>query len=160
MIYAPISRLPSFLPDIKPLRDYISTLDENCPLGRREIDGDSIYSAVAEYDTKTPEDAVLESHREYIDIQIVLSGRELGRIVPCDGLEIISDDPAKDLVLYRKPAKFAAEFTLDRSLVAVFLAHDAHCTQIMIGNERKKTKKAVIKVRKNIFEDFFASVLD
>ncbi len=155
MIYAPISKLPSFLPDLKSLRDYISTLDENSPLGRHGIDGDSIYSAIAEYDTKTPEDAVLESHRKYIDIQIVLSGRELGRIAPCDGLEIISDDPAKDLILYRKPAKFAAEFTLDRSVVAVFLSYDAHSTQIMHGKTPEATKKAVIKVEKNIFEDFF-----
>jgi YhcH/YjgK/YiaL family protein len=155
MIYAPISKLPSFLPDLKPLHDYISTLDENSPIGRHGIDGDSIYSAIAEYDTKTPEDAVLESHREYTDIQIVLSGRELGRIAPCDGLEIISDAPAKDLILYRKPAKFAAEFIMDGSVFAIFLPYDTHCTQIMIGNERKTTKKAVIKVRKNIFKDFF-----
>ena len=46
------------------------------PEGRYPIDGDNAYLMISERDLKKPADAALEVHDRYIDIQIVLSGRE------------------------------------------------------------------------------------
>ena len=44
------------------------------PDGKYLIDGDNVYASIQTYDTK--EDAKYESHREYIDIQYMISGSE------------------------------------------------------------------------------------
>ena len=46
------------------------------PEGRYPIDSDNAYLMISERDLKKPADAALEVHDRYIDIQIVLSGRE------------------------------------------------------------------------------------
>jgi hypothetical protein len=47
----------------------------NATKGRHEVDGDNLYYMADEYDTKPLEQGRLESHRKYIDIQYVISGR-------------------------------------------------------------------------------------
>ena len=44
--------------------------------GRYDIDGDSVYAIVSENDMKNIEDAKLEVHDSYIDIQIPVSASE------------------------------------------------------------------------------------
>ena len=47
------------------------------PSGQRvDIDGDNIYATRFDVDTKRPEEAKLECHRNYADIQYVVSGTE------------------------------------------------------------------------------------
>ncbi len=56
----------------------LSTLE----LRRYDIDGDNAYALVSEYYTKKEEDARYEAHRKYIDVQYVVSGKELIGITP------------------------------------------------------------------------------
>jgi hypothetical protein len=51
-------------------------------LKRYDIDGDNVYATVSEYLTKNEEDARYEVHRAYIDIQYVVSGKELIGVAP------------------------------------------------------------------------------
>ena len=51
----------------------ISTLEE----GRHDIMGDSLYVNVANAKLRRAEEAPLEAHNRYIDIQVVISGEEL-----------------------------------------------------------------------------------
>ena len=54
------------------------------PLGRQEIDGDKVYANVQEYETK--ETFGIEAHRRYIDIQMLVFGKEILGVIP------VSDD--------------------------------------------------------------------
>ncbi len=146
MIYAPIKELSVVFKKFPQISSFVQSLNKDSSLGKHQISGDDIYGLVAEYDTKKTEDAKLESHREYADIQIMISGEELGRISWIPRLEILSDEPSKDLILYKKPAKFASEFLLYPGVFAVFYPYDAHTTQIEIGTPQK-VKKAVVKIR-------------
>jgi YhcH/YjgK/YiaL family protein len=46
------------------------------PVGKYEIDGDRIYAMVSRETGRRKEDALLETHEKYIDIQLVLSGTD------------------------------------------------------------------------------------
>ena len=56
------------------------------PLGRNEICGDLVYANVMEAQPKRKEEARLEIHRRYIDIQIPISGDELMGYTPLNEL--------------------------------------------------------------------------
>lgn len=43
--------------------------------GKYEIDGSDVYASVSEYDTKNG-DVVYEAHKDYVDIQYIISGHE------------------------------------------------------------------------------------
>ncbi|MCG6537007.1 MAG: YhcH/YjgK/YiaL family protein, partial [Syntrophales bacterium LBB04] len=46
------------------------------PVGRYEIDGDCVYATVSKDFGRKKEDALLEAHEKYIDIQLVLAGTD------------------------------------------------------------------------------------
>lgn len=49
---------------------------QSLPAGKIVIDGDDIYAMVFEFDGKEPQDAKLETHIKYIDIQIPIASPE------------------------------------------------------------------------------------
>ena len=54
--------------------EYIQTTDLNSlPLGKHLIDGENLFVNIVDSDMKTPQQARLEVHDKYIDIQIPLS---------------------------------------------------------------------------------------
>lgn len=56
--------------------DFIKTLDENSPREKTVL-SENVWATVSSY-TETParEEKLFEAHRDYIDIQYVISGRE------------------------------------------------------------------------------------
>lgn len=50
--------------------------DSLTPGQRVDIDGDNVYATRFDVDTKAPADCKLECHRDYADIQYVVSGTE------------------------------------------------------------------------------------
>lgn len=46
------------------------------PVDKYEIDGDRIYAMVAREDGRKKEDGLLETHEQYIDIQLILAGTD------------------------------------------------------------------------------------
>ena len=46
------------------------------PAGKHEIDGDRVYATVSKDLGRKKEDAFLETHKKYIDIQLVLAGTD------------------------------------------------------------------------------------
>ena len=56
--------------------DFIQrVIEENLPVGKYELDGKNVYASVQEYISK-PDSEKFEGHRNYIDIQYVVSGKE------------------------------------------------------------------------------------
>ena len=44
--------------------------------GTHEIDGDRLFVNVAEYTTTTPDNRFWEAHRDYLDVHVMLKGKE------------------------------------------------------------------------------------
>ena len=55
--------------------DLLKSIDQNTPNGRLDI-SDKIYFKVMSCETKNGFDGIMERHKDYIDLQVLLSGEE------------------------------------------------------------------------------------
>lgn len=126
--------------------EYLTALDLNAlKTGRHEIDGEEIFMNVTESELKRPEEAPLETHDKYIDIQVLVSGdaetmgwsERRDCLVPRGAF-----DEQKDIRFYDDvPQTF---FEVRQGQFVVFMPEDAHAP--MIG--RGPIKKIIVKVMK------------
>lgn len=112
--------------------------------GRYEIDGSDIYANVQTYNTK--EDAPYEVHRNYIDIQYMVSGVEKIGINTCQNCSTsIEYDKEKDIEFL--DCNVCSEYlTLDESDFMVFFPQDAHQPALNY-DKTLLVKKVVVKVK-------------
>ena len=102
-----------------------------------------------EYDAELPAAETLEAHREYVDIQAVISGREAMFWANIDGLEVATPyDPEKDVEFRKTPAEGVSKLELVPGLFAVFYPEDGHYGKILPASGKAgKVKKVVVKVK-------------
>ena len=50
---------------------------EKAEVGKYEIDGKNVFASVQEYDTKPENEKRFELHKDYIDVQYIVSGEEI-----------------------------------------------------------------------------------
>ncbi|KAA6351308.1 Toxin-antitoxin biofilm protein TabA [termite gut metagenome] len=112
-------------------------------LGKTELNGKDLILSIAQTTPKTNEEAKLETHNEFIDIQIPLSGVEVMGYTPKKDC-IPADAPyhaEKDIAFFYGLAE--NYITVKPGMFAIFFPQDAHAPGISaIG-----VKKAIIKVR-------------
>lgn len=92
---------------------------------------------------KQKEEAKLETHNRFIDIQLPLTDVEVVGYAPRAILGEAVYEADRDITFYETPA--ADYFTLKPGMFAVFFPEDAHAPAI----SDKGVKKIVIKVRVN-----------
>jgi biofilm protein TabA len=112
--------------------------------GRYAIDSENVFAIVTENPTKDYDSTIWESHRNYIDLHYVISGREKIGVCPVTKLMVIKQyDPAKDLANYSGTGKlyYAAPGTF-----FLFFPSDGHRPNITPG-DKKTDKKIVVKIR-------------
>ena len=116
--------------------------------GRHDIDGDKLYLVSQHYETKTVRRGKLEAHREYIDIQSVVAGRELLGYAPLGDLETAQPyDEAKDVVFYKVPDRIST-IILTPGLFCILFPEDTHMPGCAL-NGPSGVHKVVVKVRIN-----------
>jgi YhcH/YjgK/YiaL family protein len=131
---------------------FLTTLSSDIEEGKHEIQGDEIYAMVVGYETKFPEQAVLEAHRNYADIQILLSGREKMLWFPTRQLQSKEDyNPAKDVQYFYPSTNHPAQLVLQPGLFVLYLPDDAHMPELTVGQQPEIVKKVVIKAHVNLF---------
>lgn len=110
---------------------------------RYEIDGNNLYVTVSSNPLRAHEDALLEAHDDYIDIQILFSGKERfgWRLRNRCYSEQAPYDKTKDIVFFNDtPSTY---LSIEPGEFLIFFPHDAHAPLIGEGS----VKKAVIKVK-------------
>ena len=123
--------------------EYIKKADLlNLPVGKHIVDGDNVFAAVSEYDTQEPADRKWENHKNYIDIQIILSGKELMGIAPLS--ESTPDVPYKVDNEFRKVTN-GIDYLAKPGTFFIFFPSDSHRPNQKAG-EIVKVKKVVFKV--------------
>ena len=125
--------------------NYLTTTDfSKLVLGKYEVDGDTVFAIVNEYETKDSKDCVLEAHKKYIDIHYILSGSE------CIGTTFLTDQqPTKAYDEENDYMLFSGETThqvLTPGTFAVLFPHDVHSPGIH-PTEKSFVRKVVMKVR-------------
>ncbi|HUI65326.1 MAG TPA: YhcH/YjgK/YiaL family protein [Bacteroidota bacterium] len=111
--------------------------------GRHDIDGDRLYLVIAQGEGLTPEKAVLEAHRAYIDIQFVIQGRDMIGWKPARDCSAITQpyDSAKDVELYGdRPVCWSP---VGGGTFTVYFPGDAHAPMGGVGQLRR----AIVKVK-------------
>jgi len=112
------------------------------PVGRYDIDGDTIFALVQEYETKPLEQCRWEAHYNYTDIQYVVMGGEKMGYANIAGTVKTEDRPAEDVYFLDADGD---QFQVKEGFFAIFTPQDAHMPGIAIS-EPKHIKKVVIKV--------------
>lgn len=126
--------------------DFLSSQNlSNLVPGRYEIDGNS-YANVDEYQTQSKSERRPEAHCEYIDIQCIVSGREIiGHSFLQNNAQVIEHWQDKDVVFYKNMTE-ENELRLQAGDYAVFFPWDIHrpCCE---WDAPTQVKKIVVKVK-------------
>ena len=113
--------------------------------GRHEVAGDDAYIMVSGYETNPINaDRRFESHRDYIDIQILLSGKEIIGFAKRDDLTV-TDEYRPDYELFGMVEDFD-RVILEKGKFAIIYPNEPHAPGLAL-NAPEKVKKVVIKVR-------------
>ena len=115
---------------------------ELCRGKRFEIDGENVYAESGIFPLRSPENAPLEAHDRYIDIQYCIRGEEeFGWKSRENCKEDIPYNIERDIVFFEKADK--VEFKLQAGQFVIFYPNDAHSP--LIGTS--EVEKCVVKVK-------------
>ncbi len=125
--------------------EFLKNTDLNTlEIGKYEIDGKNVFALVSEYESKKAEDCRLEAHRDYADIQFIVSGKEAIGFATLEDQAVLTEYTAeKDIIFFTGKT---SPLILESGMFAVFFSQDVHrpCMQI---NGPEKVKKVVVKVK-------------
>ncbi len=109
-----------------------------------EIDGDRVYAMVAKEAGRRRDEALLESHKKYIDIQLVLAGRdEMGwKTTSLCTQPAAAYDPATDLQFFADRPD--AWLPTPSGFFVIFFPEDAHMPLISTGPIHKVVVKIAV----------------
>lgn len=113
--------------------------------GRVELGGGA-FALEQAYWTKPRSEGRWESHRAYIDVQLVVAGEEQMEVADAARLTVAEDlTPAKDLIFYQ-PFGAGSVLRVRAGEAAVFFPADAHLPSLRLGMEPALVRKTVVKV--------------
>ena len=120
---------------------------ENYPGGKIQLDGDRVYMNLANYDTRSPENASMEAHRRYIDVMIMVEGSETIYVKDVNRLKNITKpyDASIDALLADLDADTTA-IRMEPGNFVVLFPQDAHAPSCH-GSAPCQVKKIIGKVR-------------
>jgi YhcH/YjgK/YiaL family protein len=117
------------------------------PVGKYEIDAESVYAIVSKQNGRRKEDALLETHERYIDIQLVLEGvddmgwkpkssckKPTGKYDQKNDEQIFMDEPD-------------AWISTQSGAFVIFFPEDAHMPLISSGQLHKVIVKVAVAER-------------
>jgi biofilm protein TabA len=108
--------------------------------------GDGVFAMEQVYQTKPRAEGFFESHRKYIDVQVVVEGQE--RIEVIESSRITMREPyvaERDLILYFD-ASDASELRLLAGEAAIFYPVDVHMPSLRLHTASELVRKTVVKV--------------
>jgi biofilm protein TabA len=114
------------------------------PVGKYEIDGERVYAMVSKDPGRKKEDALLETHEKYIDIQLVLAGTDTMGWKP----KSLCKNPSgaysrKEDIQYFTDEPDAWISTQSGAFV-IFFPEDAHMPLISSGHLHKVVVKVAV----------------
>lgn len=125
--------------------NYLLVTDfEKIESGRYEIDGTNVYAMVSRYTTKPPEEGKWEAHKQYIDIQFVVSGKENIGYAFLKNMKANTDyNPDKDVQFFEGEGQWAK---VEDGKFIILFPSDVHMPGIIV-NDPEDVIKVVVKVK-------------
>lgn len=107
----------------------------------------SVKAIVSEYTTKEINGNGYEAHREFIDIQYLISGEEVVNSLPLEYLnELKAYNKESDAAFYVETGIKPQELLLGNGYFAILFPQDGHMPQLCV-NTPGFVKKVVVKVK-------------
>lgn len=105
-----------------------------------------VFAIEQVYDTKPRSEGFFESHRRYIDIQVIVAGEEIMEVADAGRAAVRQPyQDARDLIEYHDvPA--ASKLTFRAGEAAIFFPVDVHMPSLRAGTEPALVRKVVLKV--------------
>lgn len=122
-------------------------VNEGIADGRNVFEGDSLYANVFTYQTNTKEASSFETHKRYIDIQMVLEGEELVGYESEEKLSFKKEyDGEADYALYSLNDEHDV-IRIGRGECVIFFPDEPHAPGIAVDNTPSTVRKVVFKVK-------------
>ncbi len=137
-------RIETLHPLFKKAFDYVKNHNLlDAPLGKIEVEGDALFINNSSPECVAVEKQVLEVHRKYIDIHILLEGEETVGWKPLADCRNVAKPYSgeEDCALYDEPA--ATYVTMRPGQCLIVWPEDAHAPAIGEG----RIRKLIVKVR-------------
>jgi YhcH/YjgK/YiaL family protein len=117
---------------------------EQLEVGRIDLSED-VFALVTEYETKNLDEAKFESHQERIDLQYLISGKELIGLTNDTTMQVISPySKEKDITFYEYDG--GEMLSASSANYFIFFPNDKHKPNID-SDGKNRVKKIVIKIR-------------
>jgi biofilm protein TabA len=143
-----LGRYKSMIPFYEQLSEFL--INNNYRVlanGKYEINGDDVYLVIQEYETKSETEKKWESHKKYIDIQIMIDGVEYVGHSPISDLKIIEPyNEERDVIFYKESQAENTCMVLRIENFCIFFPDDGHKPGCSVDKPRV-VKKAVLKVK-------------
>lgn len=125
---------------------YLQALTGNEQPGRYELDGNSVFAIVQTYTTKPENEALLEAHRKYIDVQYLHAGRETILWAPLATMQetTMPYDADKEAALFKLVPDMSA-VRISAGHFVILYPEDAHAPCVH-WDSPSEVFKVVIKV--------------
>lgn len=137
-----ISRYKGILKNLDTAIDFLAKADLNIlQLGKTTVDGKKVF--INRFDYETVPVNIIEGHFDYIDIHIVLSGKEEIGVADVSDLVETDNNPEEDFIGFK--GEFTSRSTLNVGDFALVFPEDAHSPKLCSG-AACAVKKAVVKV--------------
>lgn len=149
MIYDKITNYETYAgisADIRKGLEFLYNISPDIENGVHEI-SPRVKAIVSEYATKEVNENGFEAHRQYIDIQYLISGSEKISCLPLDYLKETKPYCEKDdAALYQIANVQPQEMVIGNSYFAIYFPQDGHMPQLCVDSPIA-VKKVVVKVK-------------
>jgi YhcH/YjgK/YiaL family protein len=149
MIHDKLDNLGAYLPaeTAEKVLNFIKTCTPSTEEKEYPIIGDKLLIRCFSGETKPrTANSLFEAHRKYVDIQCLISGREIIDHHPVGFMrEAIAYDAAKEYSMHEMSGGQYSSVVMEPGVFAVFGPQDAHRPMMSAGSGPEPVKKIVVK---------------
>jgi len=150
MIYDNLSNMKTYTlsAEIQAVLDYAAAITpETYPSERVVLDGDRIFINAAQYDTHAAADGMVEAHRAYIDVMVMIAGEETIYVKNTDQLtQITNEYDAQNDALLAKMDNDMSAVRMTPGCVCILFPQDGHAPACN-ADSTSHVKKLIGKVK-------------
>lgn len=150
MVYDNLDNISTYKylsPDIYLGLEYLKTLTADVPCGEYIL-SENVKAIVSEYITQDINNKGFESHKEYVDIQYNIVGKEIISYYPIIGLHIsVPYDKKTDICFYHNDILSPLNLLIGEKCFAIFFPQDGHMPKLRTVEGTDSVKKVVIKIK-------------
>lgn len=108
--------------------------------------GDGVFAIEQVYETKPRAEGFFESHRKYVDLQVVIEGDEMMEVIDAARIAVRDPyDPERDLVTYADTAE-GSRLRVGAGQATVFFPVDVHMPSLRVATGPVLVRKVVVKI--------------